>query len=138
MKSLLKNFLYLSILIFSILSCDSGEAEKKPATNPRTIKYELTGDFQGTDLLVSYSPATGNPEETETITGLPWSKEITVDPTVKSINFRVFGGGGIKGQNIILKLYSGGFEVKTRTNKAIANEDGAIEGVMRTHTFSFE
>lgn len=94
----------------------------KPTPTPvanRNIKYEVTGNFSGI-MEVTYTQAGGGVGTQPEIT-LPWTKEITCDPSVGAVTINVSGRGGVEGQSFVVKIYAGGVEKRTVTGVAASN-----------------
>lgn len=87
-------------------SC-SNDDDNEPQNTSRTLRYELTGNFSGSNIITAYTTASGG-TVTEQITSLPWSKEITFDTNVGGANIVVSGAGGIAGQQVTLVIKKGG------------------------------
>jgi len=104
-----KAIILLTILCI-LLSCNSDET--KPKNTSRTLRYELTGNFAGSNMTAAYTTASGG-TTSEQITALPWSKEITYDATVGGASLAVTGGGGTAGQRATLVVKRGGIQVGT-------------------------
>lgn len=99
----------LAIVLFTALiflaSCS--DESNEPQKSSRTLRYELTGNFSGTNIIAAYTTASGG-TVTDQITSLPWNKEITFDPTVVGATIVVSGAGGTAGQQVILAIKRGG------------------------------
>ncbi len=112
--------LWLSI---SVISCNSKKDDPTPGpSKSRTIKYEVSGNYSGRlecALLTENGGATY-----ESISALPWSKEITYASSVGSVTFTVVGLNGIAGQNLTIKVYRGGTLLST--TPTTANADGRL------------
>lgn len=89
-------------------SCNSDE--QKPQNTSRTLRYELTGNFTGSNMTAAYTTPSGG-TASEQITALPWSKEITYNATVGGASLAVTGGGGTAGQKVTLVVKIGGIQV---------------------------
>lgn len=119
----------LSGLLFS--ACNK-EGNRLESTDPRVIKYEITGNFTGKLLVVYLDNVSGN-TQVNNVT-LPWSKEITYPGNV--IGIGISGQStdyGLPGQTATLKIYSGGTVVKT--GPATADNIGQL--LLPTFTYSF-
>ncbi len=107
----------LTIAIFTTLTvfalCSNDEANE-PQNTSRTIRYELTGSFFGSNIIATYTTASGA-TVTEQITSLPWNKEITFASTVGGVNMVVSGAGGTAGQQVTLVIKKGGIQPGTPT-----------------------
>ncbi|MBN8650592.1 MAG: hypothetical protein J0L67_04155 [Cytophagales bacterium] len=89
-----------------------GNEENEPQPTSRTLRYELTGNFSGSNMIAAYTTASGV-TVTEQITSLPWNKEITFDTNVTGANLVISGAGGIVGQQATLVIRKGGSQVGT-------------------------
>lgn len=102
MKTLAIALLTALIVFASCSNDDDNEAQN----TSRTIRYELTGDFSGNNLIAAYTTASGG-TVTEQITSLPWNKEITFGSQVGGGNIVVSGAGGAAGQQATLVIKKG-------------------------------
>lgn len=89
-----------------------GNEENEPQPTSRTLRYELTGNFSGSNMIATYTTSSGG-TVTEQITSLPWNKEITFDTNVSGANLVVSGAGGIVGQQATLVIRKGGSQLGT-------------------------
>ena len=96
---------YISILFItlSLISCSKDDAG---SGNKREVKYALTGNFSGPMMAAFYTQSGGT--TTEYITALPWNKQITYDNSVSAVAISMGGSGGVSGQTLTLKIYTGG------------------------------
>lgn len=92
------------VLVFS--SCSDDDGNRSP-NGSRKLRYELTGNFSGSNIITAYTTASGG-TVTEQITALPWNKEITFDAKVSGANMVVSGAGGITGQQVTMVIKKGG------------------------------
>ena len=99
--------LFTSLTVFA--SCNSDEANE-PQNTSRTLRYELTGSFSGSNIIVAYTIASGA-TVAEQITSLPWNKEITFASTVGGFNMVVSGAG----QQVTLVIKKNGIQLGTPT-----------------------
>lgn len=97
-------FILLAIFTF-FCSCSKNDDNETTKTS-RTLHYSLTGNFSGTNLVVSYTTANGGTSN-EQINILPWNREITYNSNVTAANIAVSGNGGIAGQQITLIIKRG-------------------------------
>lgn len=109
------------VMIFTTIACSSDDDE--PSANKREVVYTITGNYTGTVFKVSYITANGGATQ-ESITTLPWTKEITYLSTVAAATMTVAGAGGTAGQTITLKVVSGGKEISS--SPATADAGGSI------------
>lgn len=115
-----KLFLVLILgLSFLGMSCDK---DKEQGGSSRTVKFELSGTFNGF-LVLSYTTASGG-ATTEEVTALPWSKEITYASNVTAAGFGVGGSGGTAGQTVSIVVKRGGNQISS--TPATANSAGGI------------
>jgi hypothetical protein len=97
MKKMKAYFLLVLIASITILSC---KKEKDNNNNSsRVIKYEITGNYTGS-ILAAYTTASGGTTN-ETVSSLPWSKEITYASGVTAVTMAIGGNGGVAGQQVI-------------------------------------
>ncbi len=99
----------LITILCIFFSCNNSD-EKKPQNTSRTLRYELTGNFSGSNMLAAYTTPSGG-TTSEQISILPWSKEITYDAVVGGASLAVTGGGGTAGQKATLVIKRGGIQV---------------------------
>ena len=90
-------------------SCNNSD-ETKPQNTSRTLRYELTGNFVGSNMTAAYTTPSGG-TTSEQIAALPWSKEIKYATTVGGASLAVTGGGGTAGQRATLVVKRGGIQV---------------------------
>lgn len=116
------------VLLTTFFSCKKNHNSTTPtptATNKREVKFEITGTYDN-HLLLAYTSIDAN-SETEII-ALPWTKNITYNPSVAGIglggNSASGSTAGSPGQTVIVKIYSGDAVVKTVT--ATADADGLV------------
>lgn len=112
--------LSLFILILLVLvSCDKTDQENESS---RKLRFELTGNFTGS-LVASYTTASGGTAN-ETVTALPWSKEITYAANVTAAVVAISGNGGNPGQRVTAEVKRNGTRVATVV--ATANNSGSF------------
>ncbi|MBC9795204.1 MmpS family transport accessory protein [Sinomicrobium weinanense] len=122
----MKKTIYLLVfsLSFCLISCSSDDDS---ASEPRNIKYEITGNYAGR-LTVVYSDKGGN-SQTINVNSLPWSESLTVDSDISAIALAAGNSGvdnpGAEGESITLKIYRNGEVVEEST--ATATDNGFIE-----------
>lgn len=104
-------------------SCGNDD-DNEPQNLARTLKYELTGNFSGSNIIATYTTASGG-TVTDEIASLPWSKEITFDATVGGAGLVVSGAGGTAGQQVTLIIERGGDQAGTPTT-ATADSGGTF------------
>ena len=110
----MKKLFFSLIALLSVLTSCSNDDDKEPQNTSRTLRYELTGNFSGSNIIAVYTTASGG-TVTEQIASLPWSKEITFDSTVRGANLVVSGAGGTGGQQTTLIIKRGGKQLGTPT-----------------------
>lgn len=103
--------LLIALTVFA--SCVNDE-DNESKVNSRTLQYEVTGNFSGTNIMATYTTASGG-TVSEPIPSLPWNKEITFDPTVSGANIVLSGADGTAGQQVILVIKKGGKQFGTPT-----------------------
>ncbi len=119
-------FLYLIAALtvsFLLVACGGKDSPTTPpASNVRTVKYEITGNYTG-GLIIVYTGASGALVTTETFT-LPWTRDITISSGVGVIAFTgstIVGRGGVTGQTGTIRIYSGGTVVKTEVGTVLSS-----------------
>lgn len=105
LMNITKHLIALSILITSILALACNNDDPAPAKS-RDIKFEVTGNFNGT-ISATYVNGSGGGTY-ETIASLPWTKSITYAATVPSMTMSIGAVSGAVGQTIRLKIFAGG------------------------------
>lgn len=115
----------LAIAFITALSVFTSCSKDNVTNNSsRTIRYELTGNFTGNNIIIAYTTASGG-TITEQIVSLPWTKEITFDAGVSGANITISGAGGIAGQQATLIVKKGGNPVGSPTT-ATADARGTL------------
>lgn len=107
------------LIILGLMSCDKKDQDNQSS---RTLRYELTGNFTGS-LVASYTTATGGTAN-ETVTTLPWNKEITYAASVTAAVVAISGNGGSPGQQVTAAVKRDGIRVATIV--ATANSSGSF------------
>ncbi len=120
----MKTFTIALITALTFFASCSNDEDNEPQNTSRTLRYELTGNFSGSNIIAAYTTASGG-TVTEQITSLPWNKEITFDSTVGGANMVVSGAGGTAGQQVTLVIKRGGNQVGTPTT-ATADAGGTF------------
>jgi hypothetical protein len=128
MKKQIQTLILFSALCVGFFSCKDKGTDATPSG--RDVKYELTGDFTGTFILV----ATTNNDNFEVIevNKLPWKLEFTAKASIKQIIIQGSGTGGQQGQKATLKTYVSGKEVSTGSGTALSV--GAISVTNQLYT----
>ncbi len=97
----------------------------KPVTSEplKRVRYEMTGTFTGKFKIIYNDNVNGNTERNND--SLPWSKEMTYQPNVTGIDIGAQSSiAGLPGQNVALKIFVNGAEVKS--SAATASSTGEI------------
>lgn len=115
--------LILLALLTFFYSC-SKDDDNETINTSRTLHYSLTGNFSGTNLIVSYTTANGGTSN-EQINILPWDREITYNSNVTAANIVVSGNGGTAGQQVTLIIKKGNTMIGTPT-VATADASGSF------------
>jgi hypothetical protein len=113
--------LFVSLMLFS--SCNKDD-DNETINTSRTLHYSLTGNFSGTNLIVSFTTANGGTSN-EQINILPWDREITYNSNVTAANIAVSGNGGTAGQQVTLIIKRGNTVIGTPT-VATADASGSF------------
>lgn len=113
--------LFVSLMLFS--SCNKDD-DNETINTSRTLHYGLTGNFSGTNLIVSFTTANGGTSN-EQINILPWDREITYNSNVTAANIAVSGNGGTAGQQVTLIIKRGNTVIGTPT-VATADASGSF------------
>lgn len=113
-------FVYLLIAFMALTSCSSDD--DKGSTGSREVKYEITGNYSGAKLDITYTE-NGGGSTTEALT-LPWTKTFTADADTYGGGFSVGAGDAKPGEKITLNVYLGGKLKKSQ--EATASSDGTI------------
>jgi hypothetical protein len=121
-------FLFFTVAVIS--SACKKDNENNNATS-RILKYEVSGSYSG-GLIASYTTASGGTAN-ETITSLPWSKEITYAANVSAAIIAVTGNGGLVGQQVVVIVKTGGSQVSSTT--ATADNSGSFSQPAPVVTF---
>ncbi len=113
MNKILRNLVFL--FIFITFSCSKDDS---PSSNSKVIKYELSGTYSGT-LIVVYTNSDGVNQIEDNIS-LPWSKEITLtNPSATTAIVLTAGsevnGAGQANEVVTGKIFIGSDLKKTAT-----------------------
>ncbi|TCC90096.1 hypothetical protein EZ428_12465 [Pedobacter frigiditerrae] len=120
----MKNLMIPFIILFTLtLSCKK-DSDNSPDNNSRTLRYELSGNFTGS-IVTSYTTASGGTVN-ETVTAIPWTKEIDYATNVTAAIIALSGSGGVAGQKVNLVIKRGGVQVGS-TIELVAKSSGGIE-----------
>ncbi len=107
------------ILLILLAACSKDESA---SVKIRDIKFEVTGNFSGT-LDATYITSSGGGTN-ESISTLPWSKNITYTSSTPSTAITVGGGGGVAGQTLLVKVFAGGALVSE--TPGVATSSGVV------------
>lgn len=113
-------FVYLLIAFMALTSCSSDD--DKGSTGSREIKYEITGNYSGAKLDITYTENGG--ATTAEATKLPWTRTFTADADTFGAGFNAGAGDAKPGEKITLNIYQGGKLKKSQ--EATANSEGMI------------
>ncbi len=123
MKNKISNLaptLLMAFFLTLLISCSKDDNNDNGGNNSRQVKYELTGTYSGT-LLIVYINEDGVNQLADNVS-LPWSKEVTIKGNnattlILNANSEV-GGFGQANQTITGKILVGGVEKKTATTNS--------------------
>jgi len=121
-KSILPVSLTVLAFITSLLFNACSKPIDTPVNDSRVVKYEVTGNFSGS-LIASYTSAGGGTTN-ETITALPWTKEITYQNSVTAAIMAVSGNGGTAGQTVKIDITKE--TTKVSSTSATASASGSF------------
>lgn len=108
----MRTFTIALLTVLTVFASCNNDDDNEPQNKSRTLRYELTGNFSGSNIIAAYTTASGG-TVTEQITSLPWNKEITFDSNVGGANMVVSGAGGTSGQQVTLVIKKGGTQLGT-------------------------
>lgn len=117
-------FVYLLIAFMALTSCSSDD--DKGSTGSREIKYEITGNYSGEKLGITYTENSGG--ASAEAFSLPWTKTFTADADTHAAGFTVSGIDAKPGEKVKLNVYQGGNLKKSQ--EATATSDGIIIGTV--------
>lgn len=103
------------LMLAVLLSACSKDDDGQPPAQSRQVKLEVTGNYTGTVHLL-YTNAPGGTQNDQ-IT-LPFTKNITYEPSVMAIVFALAGNGGAAGQTVRIKVTIGN-TAKTPVEKTV-------------------
>jgi hypothetical protein len=114
----------LSVIIPIVFAVVLFSCIKPVPTEPlKRVRYEMTGTFTGKFKIIYNDNVNGNTERNND--SLPWSKELTYQPNVIGIDIGAQSSiAGLPGQNVALKIFVNGAEVKS--SSATASSTGEI------------
>ena len=112
--------LLMTLFLTLLISCSKDDDKDNGENNSRKVKYELTGTYSGT-LLIVYINEDGVNQLADNVS-LPWSKEVTIKGNsattlILNANSEV-GGFGQANQTITGKILVGGVQKKTATTNS--------------------
>ena len=112
--------LLMTLFLTLLISCSKDDDKDNGGNNSRQVKYELTGTYSGT-LLIVYINEDGVNQLADKVS-LPWSKEVTIKGNsattlILNANSEV-GGFGQANQTITGKILVGGVQKKTATTNS--------------------
>lgn len=108
----MKTFAIALLTALTVFTSCSNDENTDPQNTSRTLRYELTGNFSGDNIIAAFTTASGG-TVTEQITSIPWNKEITFDSNVGGASIVVSGAGGAAGQQVTLIIKKGGTPLGT-------------------------
>jgi hypothetical protein len=122
----MKNLFMCVIIAFMGLTSCSSDDDNGSTGGSREIKYEITGDFSGEKIDVTYT-TNGGGTNTE-VFDLPWAMTFTADSDTHGAGFSVMGMDATPGEKITLKVYKGDSVLKSL--EATADSDGSVIGTI--------
>lgn len=103
----MKKLVIAFITALTIFTSCKKDGDNQTGNRSRTLKYEVTGNFSGSNIIVSYTTASGG-TVVEQPASIPWSKEITYDASVGGASMVISGAGGAAGQQVTMIIKRGG------------------------------
>lgn len=100
MNKILRNL--VAIFIFITISCSKDDT---PSSNSKIIKYELSGTYSGTLIVVYTNPDGVN--QIEDNISLPWSKEITLNNPSATTAVVLTAGSEVSGSGQVNEVVTG-------------------------------
>lgn len=116
----MRRITFLVVITFINLSCQKDESS--PTAASRVIRYEVSGNYTGS-LVASYTTAGGGTTN-ESVSSLPWSKEIKYNTSVAAAILAFSGNGGVAGQQVTIIVKKGGSQISS--TPAIAGSTGSF------------
>lgn len=106
---------FISVFAAFLLLCCSKSVEPPPEPQ-RKLQYSVSGNYSGA-VYASYTTATGGTFN-ETITSLPWTKEIIYAASVTAAVIAISGNAGTPGQQVTVVVKKGGAQLSVTTATA--------------------
>lgn len=123
----------LPAMALLVVSCNKPDNSPNPGTDPRKVKYEITGSFSGKLTIIYNDNVSGNTVLNDVT--LPWTKEITYGANVTGIGIGANGSTpGTPGQTATMKIYSGGTVVQPVSTGTV-NASGGLSIPALAHVF---
>ena len=119
MRKIILSVVISPVVAMLLFSC----VKPIPSERLKRVRYEITGTFTGKIKIIYNDNVNGNTERNND--SLPWSKELTYQPNVIGIDIGAVSSiAGLPGQNVALKIFVNGAEVKS--SAATATSTGEI------------
>ena len=128
MKNPFSYLLIAFMALTSLTSCSSDDDKGTVGSTSREIRYEITGNFSGESLDVTYT-VNGGATNAE-VTSLPWNYTFTADADTRGASFSAGGFGAVPGEKITLKIFQG--DTQKASVEGTANSDGIVAVVSNT------
>jgi len=123
-------FIYLFALLMSVVSLTSCSSDDDNGSVSREIRYEITGDFSGEELDVTYT--VNNGATNAEVTSLPWSYTYTAEGnTAGGASLSAGGFGAVPGEKITIKIFQG--NTQKASVEGTANSDGIVAVVANAY-----
>lgn len=111
---MMKKMAFLTLASLTLFTSCSKDEDQLTVNTSRTLVYSVSGNFSGTNLIVSYTTANGGTSN-EQLTSLPWNKQVEYNSSVTAAIIAVSGNGGVAGQQITLTVKRGNTVIGTPT-----------------------
>jgi hypothetical protein len=125
-REMIKRLRMAAIATLAALTMTACDKDDDKASVSRNVKYEITGNYTG-KLNIVYTTASGS-QTTETMVGVPWTKELTVNSNVQAVVLNASTSStstaGAAGQTITAKIYIGGHQ--KANGSSTAGADGRV------------
>ena len=119
MRKIILSVVISPVVAMLLFSC----VKPIPSERLKRVRYEITGTFTDKIKIIYNDNVNGNRERKND--SLPWSKELTYQPNVIGIDIGAVSSiAGLPGQNVALKIFVNGAEVKS--SAATATSTGEI------------